>query len=1205
MPVELFFSNRLEELADKFAATVDLENRGKGDIFQGPLTIVPNQNLKKWLQLTLAGRLPVLMNVDFQYLESGLWDLLAGIDPRAERPEILDSRFFRMLLLYALKNPAQDDADLAPLTGYLLGTDGKRGRDYGAKLWQLTGKMAQLFEDYEFHRSEMIEAWLEQRGSPTNMELCQRNLYLLSRELRDRYVQASGRPVLSMGEYARTVLGSVQPGTGTARRFVHIFGLSQVSRFHLWLIYGLKDYYPIFIYTLNPCREFWEDTRTPREKRWIARKNALKFRISREETVSGELAAEESHELLSLWGKPGRENVRLLCQLTDYHFNACFRMETGPRGLLQEVQRRILTLSTETGAQGRIEQDRSLQIFGCPGIYREVETVYNSILHNLEHDRGLQLTDIAVLVPDISKYKPVIDSVFNRRPARISYCLVDSRADIESLYGQAVLGILGLAAGRFTRREVFDFILNPCFMKRWDIDQEEVGLWAAWTDALNIFHSFDQEAKCKGGYWKSDLYTWHQGLQRLRLSRVMAPPHEGGGNGFRHFKGLVPFHDRDSGDVEPLEKFSLIIEKIHAAIMDMAELRAPGEEWRRRLVNACGELLEIPPDLRGEAAIQESLMEALQDLRVYDALLMKEPEGGGEADLLDLDLIREFVKSSLGAISGSYGDYLTEGVTVSALQPMRPIPFRIIYVLGMEEGGFPGQADRSSLDLRLLKRQIGDLSVPERNCYLFLEMLLSVREKLYLSYLARDLQKDRVIEPCSLVNQLIRYVEREILPPGKTFNLVHIPLSGTSERYLAQDAVNKRSDLLVNYSLADRVALILERGMLKEVQEELPEEIMGDLKPLFPDFHMERERDRHEKAPAEKITLKQLKKFLEDPVSHWIKRHLGVYDQEEAIEEITLREDEPFFSRFPADYNLKVVPLRIWLDAFSASGDLETVEQTPEGIYDQVYKAMELKGATPEGAFARLDRERLRHDVAARAGILRPVVAEMGSGKEIYRAVIIGGGGGEEISPGNRLKVQRFDPVRLRVKTHEGPGEGVEQEVELHGQLPWIWKDATGHWNVLVLTGSGKAPTGKEPDKYILEPLMFWIFCLMEDQARHWMGGQGVSFHIIYGERARTWTYRLNQDVASEFMHRLVSDYLNRNSVEWLPFKEVTHCFKRLPGRKGGRIYEREGTGFHALLCDRYQEEESVLVRLARPVIPQDAFEKARDRFRVFFDFER
>ncbi|MCJ7687272.1 MAG: exodeoxyribonuclease V subunit gamma, partial [Desulfobacteraceae bacterium] len=515
------------------------------------------------------------------------------------------------------------------------------------KLWQLTEKMVRLFEDYEFHRSEMIQQWFDNKGQPIGMELCQKSLYLLMGKLRDRHVQGSGKPVLSMREYADAVFasGSIDSGGDVSRKFGHIFGLSQVSRFHLRLIGRLKDYYDLFIYALNPCREFWEDIKTPQEKRWVRRKNARKLEVTREEIDLGELLEEEGNALLASWGKPGRENIRLLCQLTDYDFNACFTKEADATSVLQEVQNHILTLSNERDIT-KCPQDRSLQILGCPGIYREVETVYNNILYNLEKDWELQLTDIAILVPDISRYKPVIDSVFNRSPRRLSYNLVDSRADIESVYGQAVLGILDLAAGRFSRKEVFDLILNPCFMNKWQIGPEEVNIWVRWAESLNIFHSFDQRSKEEKGYQKSIYYTWKQGLQRLRLSRILSAPGEGGGDGFRHFHERVPFYDVNTGDLDLMEKFSTIIEKMVRAVMDIGGLRTSGEVWKSKILKICYDLLAVPSDLRGEAAVRQSLIEALGNLKIYDELLPDRSGQEGEEPNLDIEVIREFIKFS-------------------------------------------------------------------------------------------------------------------------------------------------------------------------------------------------------------------------------------------------------------------------------------------------------------------------------------------------------------------------------------------------------------------------------------------------------------------------------------------------------------------------------------------------------------------------------
>ena len=258
-------------------------------------------------------------------------------------------------------------------------------------------------------------------------------------------------------EYAEEVFSKSQPDTGETidDKSIHLFGLSQISAFHLKLIGRLQAYYRIYIYALNPSKEFWEDIQTPGEKRWIRRKNVQALAIQAKEQEEGELFHQDDNALLAAWGKPGRESVRLLCELTGYDFNTCFAAGKPASGVLHRIQNNVLTLSSADNNTGRSDQDRSLQVVACPSVYREVETVHNSILFNLEQNDHLQLTDIAILVPDISTYKPVFDSVFNRNPKRLAYNLVDSYAEIESVYGKAILGIMALATGRFSRNEVF------------------------------------------------------------------------------------------------------------------------------------------------------------------------------------------------------------------------------------------------------------------------------------------------------------------------------------------------------------------------------------------------------------------------------------------------------------------------------------------------------------------------------------------------------------------------------------------------------------------------------------------------------------------------------------------------------------------------------------------------------------------------------
>ncbi len=72
-----------------------------------------------------------------------------------------------------------------------------------------------------------------------------------------------------------------------------------------------------------------------------------------------------------------------------------------------------------------------------------------------------------------------------------------------------------------------------------------------------------------------------------------------------------------------LEKFSLIIEKLHHAATELTGLVGSAEKWNAVFLRLCEELLEVPPDFRGEAAVQQALTKAFLDLKVHDRLAEK------------------------------------------------------------------------------------------------------------------------------------------------------------------------------------------------------------------------------------------------------------------------------------------------------------------------------------------------------------------------------------------------------------------------------------------------------------------------------------------------------------------------------------------------------------------------------------------------------
>ena len=1214
MAVQLFFSNQLDLLSAKYAETLQAYFQHTRNIFQAPLTLVPNANLGKWLQLELARRHGVCLNSDFTFLEDGLWRMLETLSADNPLPLRRDGALLQMLVLRTLGALSPGDALTEPLSAYIEGGGASPAAGRTARLWQLSEKLAHLFGEYEYHREEMIQAW--QNGPPATepLERAQQAIYLSCAELQERLAAQGRGAVLSLNAFARRVL---QKPAGQVplehAPWVHCFGLSQISAFHIGLLERLAPYYEIFIYALNPSREFWEDTLTPGEQRWILRKQAARLKLSQEELQAGELEHSESHPLLAQWGKPGREHIRMLCRLSDYDFHACHG-DPGPVDtVLKAVQHSVLSLTLPTSVREGLSQDRSLQVVACPGIFREVATVYNSILHNLERQPHLALTDIAVLVPDMARYKPVVDYIFKQAPRSLVYNLVDSQAVTDSHYAQAVLGLLELAGGRFSRREVFHLLLNPCVMARHGYTADEVAAWVRWAEKLNIFHAYDRTDKSRRGYHDSSRYTWLQGLRRLRLSRVMASPAQTG-DPRAHFKGLSPYSDLDTGDDESLARFGLLVDLLQGSVETLNGPSLPGRQWQERVTGILDELLAVPDDRPGEAGVRRRLFENLAALAWYDlpgAGVM--PAGSPEhtADIHDAapagltrELVDQFLRSVLEGIPGGVGEYLTFGVTVSALLPMRPIPFKIVYVLGMEEGGFPGRENRFALDLRRQQRRIGDISVPERNRYLFLELLMAVREKLYISYIAKDLVKDREMQPCAVVHQLLRFVEDCVLAGDAGFRQTAIPLKGESPAYLAPHALNAWSDAMVNYRIADRLACYRRQGATGDLTR-ADEPDGGNLSPGGPPRWPRREGSAPGTTPfpGERISLGQLKRFLQNPAAAKLAWHLDLGEAETEIELRAIPSDEPLFSEFPHDHRLLTASLDDWLEGqlqalASGRGQGPALRETIQGVYDHLQR----RGDLPEGGFAQLDFRHLQDRIRARGDLIRPLLPKMARATRLYRRLALGDGDeqGGPLQAAGSLAEGRFPPVCL---APDGPrdllaaGEGVC----LHGELPWVWQAPDNTWHALAVTGREKAP-GPLPDKHVLGPVLFALTGLSGIAGQPLDSPLDWVVHGIYGRGRRSWRYHLSAEDARVYLRELIQALGDAGMVEWLPFDTVS-------GKAKGPFREALVNDVDPVLAEIFQiklaedlenTQLGDLLRLAAPEVPDQALELALNRLGVF-----
>ncbi|MBL8799547.1 MAG: exodeoxyribonuclease V subunit gamma, partial [Planctomycetia bacterium] len=1004
---KLYLGTDVVGLAGQLADNLEQAAR-RQDCFLPATIVVPSHYLKKWLRLDLARRLGVAINLRIDYLEAVLWDLLRAVDPRPHpHPvELIDDDTYRLMILAVLLDEQAGGSALTLLRDYLGREAAARPRDVCRRAWQLALRLSERIRDYEFHRRDMILQWLRDQDGDAgsepeepSLERSQRRLFqLITREpdgLRALLSQASGKLFKTLPQYAGEIMDlPARQLKKPPPHSVHIFGFTQVSAFHHQVLRTLAGPYDLQLYHLNPLLG-----RLPSlpGKNAAARAalQALAGRYrdggnGRDEALplfaDDETAAQPGDELLAQWGQAGAEGLWLTARLLEVRTTTA---EVVPAVARQErptvlscLQEQLLGQASggrkpavrepgavresgattaglrpplaSAGSAARLPQDRSLQIVACPGVFREVETVYQSILHNLQTDPSLRQTDIGVLVTDMPSYRPVVQAVFERQPRHLKFNIANLTAAGLSAYGHGVLGLLDLALESFTRSRVFAVLLNPCFLARLGIDHEQALVWLQWAEQLGIFHSWDPQEKSERGYPESPWFSWQLGLRRLRLGRLMDAPEDGANRPAASFRDVLPFADLASGDRELLDTFCRAVEGLLPRLGRLRTLRTTGAQWSVELRRLAGDFLAVPRDRPEDQGVRQELFQALGRLQVLDRL-------AAQPGNLPLPLVREFVLSTLEGIEGTTGEYLTGGVSIASLSALLPVPFRVVYVLGLGEGLFPGANVLSAFDLRSRQRCDGDVQPVEANLFLFLQALLAGTDKLYLLYNARELQKDQEYQPCGPLNQLRRYLEKHVIREAD-FRVVTAPLSGSDPRYIDARANEAHTDIFANYNETERLlaidearesgALRLTPAQTREVERRLAAATERFALPADPDAGAEFAATVRPRTPV--VSLNELQRFLKCPAEAALQRHLHLRDDEVAEE---AADDEPFYTadahgrRLIAEFLQRFVTQAIESSVDAALNDWRT-------RFAQLHAEWRLRGRVPEEAFGQVDRTR-------------------------------------------------------------------------------------------------------------------------------------------------------------------------------------------------------------------------------------------------------
>jgi exodeoxyribonuclease V gamma subunit len=762
--LRVYHSNRLDVLEALMEFIVERDRLD--DPFEPEMILVQSTGMAQWLQMTLSQKFGIAANIEFPLPASFIWEMFVRVLPDIPPESAFSKQGMSWKLMTLLPRLLERD-DFALLRHYLTDDGDKR------KLFQLSSRAADLFDQYLVYRPDWLSHWEAGRlvDGLGDAQAWQAPLWKALVEYTAELGQPRWHRANLYQRFIQTLNAADARPAGLPSR-VFICGISALPPVYLQALQALGKHIDIHLLFTNPCRYYWGDIKDPA---WLAKLLARRRRHSVEDRhlplfrdeqnaeglFNGDGEQEVGNPMLASWGKLGRDYIFLLSELENSQELDAF-VDVTPDSLLHAIQADILELENRAVAGVSLDEysrsdakrlldpaDSSVTFHVCHSPQREVEILHDRLLAMLEADPTLTPRDIIVMVADIDSYSPFIQAVFGSAPPEryLPYAISDRRARQSHPALQAFISLLSLPDSRFVSEDVLALLDVPVLAARFGISEEGLRYLRLWVNESGIRWGIDDDNVRELELPTTGQHTWRFGLTRMLLGYAMESAQG-------EWQSVLPY-DESSGLIAGLVgHLASLLMQLNVWRRGLAQER-PLEEW----LPVCRDMLNdfFLPDAETEAAM--TLIEQQWQAIIAEGLAAQ--HGG----TIPISLLRDELAQRLDRERISQR-FLAGPVNICTLMPMRSIPFKVVCLLGMNDGVYPRQMSPLGFDLMSQKPLRGDRSRRDDDRYLFLEALISAQQTLYISYIGRSIQDNSERFPSVLVQELLDYIGQSHYLPG-------------------------------------------------------------------------------------------------------------------------------------------------------------------------------------------------------------------------------------------------------------------------------------------------------------------------------------------------------------------------------------------------------------------------------------------------------
>ncbi len=707
---------------------------------------------------------------------------------------------------------------------------------------------------------------------------------------------------------------------------VFLFGVTSLPSQVIYLLSVLGKVIPVFFMNLNPCREYWGDLLSEKSG-WRAEKNKIykylkalslpvpdllpndvKLVTKQDKTEEEYFKTYDSffenetynlidgNPILVASGKEGRDTLNELFSIdsTDspIDFSNIFVQnvqedDENSKTLLNYIKDDLLNLEERKDKIKIDPHDRSVQIRSCHTIRREVEVLRDEILSIVKlsndkekyKDNKLSIFSdasepyrILVMVPNIEKYAPYIESVFGSERnddnnLYIPYVICDKSAKESNNVADAVLKLLSIGNRKITVRTVVDLLSIEPLAKKFDISSDDIAVISSWFKQTGVHWGLDgRDVEEELGDNVKLPWTVEDGLLRLVNGYIEGDLYNSPG-----------FSDIDSADYELLNKLCSFIEKLKTVRNEFDPYASEDKtnNWSKKLDDLILKGFFVEDE---ETKSQCDFIRGILD-EMYEAItnLSDKDEFSDDQDsVADFKIKLPVFMAKLEHAFGNSKDssqYLRGKLNFCSLMPMRAVPFDHIFILGLNDLDFPRNDNVPSFNLLgipgLFRRN--DRSRVNDDRFIFLEAILSAQKSLYLSYIGQSPVNNTEMNPSLVLKEFDDYIYDH-------FSVDAVGDDNIKNHYFSKEKLNsydpenfrKRKEDSNNY-------LKIFSSFNKEFYLDIPEKI-SDKKKKPLGYLGEGENPLNQEIPDTiSFNISELVRFFKDPCKKFLKDNLHIY----------------------------------------------------------------------------------------------------------------------------------------------------------------------------------------------------------------------------------------------------------------------------------------------------------------------------------------